>query len=438
MITRDVPAFTREGSGECERRCLSELRALDTFEEAVARSSWCLVFASAALTACGPSETTIDVENSPEPLFQGTVDDATANSCSTGAVLGLSNQIVEQVNCLRPSTLAEIPARPNLTRGANAFAFMQPPARDALVRALDGNTGMTMGINSMLRTVVQQYLLYSWYMAGRCSIMLAASPGGSNHESGLALDTSQYTAWQSALEAQGFKWFGSSDVVHYDYTGSGTVDLRPIGVRGFQRLWNVNRPADVIVEDGIYGPATEARLRQSPADGFATPAPCATPPDAGPVDARSPDVADTGNGPPDAGRTDTGALDARSDGPPGTGGGGAGGSGSMDAQVDVPRDAPSSTDVVGGGTGGTAMTDATRPDGSSSTEPDGGPGDASSMPPGALDPGCGCRLAAAKSHPSSSWRAAWWGAWSVASLGLTRRRRKPRGDVTPYSHAARR
>jgi hypothetical protein len=275
-------------------------------------------------------------------------------------------------------------------------------------------------------------------MAGRCSIMLAASPGGSNHESGLALDTSQYAAWQSALEAQGFKWFGSSDVVHFDYTGAGTIDLRPIGVRGFQRLWNVNRPADVIVEDGIYGPATEARLRQSPADGFATPAPCATPPDAGPVDARSPDVADAGNVPPDAGRTDTGAIDVRSDRPPDTGGGGAGGSGSMDAQVDVPGDAPPSTDVFGGGTGGASMMDAMRPDGPSDTDPDGGRGDPSSMPPGALDAGCSCRVAAAKSHQSSSARAAWWSALIMASLGFARRRRKPRGDATPYSHAARR
>ena len=62
---------------------------------------------------------------------------------------------------------------------------------------------------------------------------------------------------------------------------SGTVDLRPIGVRGFQRLWNINNAADPIAEDGVYGPATESRLRQSPSAGFANPAPCPTPPDAG-------------------------------------------------------------------------------------------------------------------------------------------------------------
>jgi hypothetical protein len=394
----------------------------------VARSFRCLVLLSVCtLCACGSSETIIDVENEPAPFFQGTVADAVANSCSTGAVLGLSNQIVEQVNCLRPATLAEIPARPNMTRGANTYAFMQPPARDALVRALDANTSMTLGVNSMLRTVAQQYLLYAWYMAGRCSIMLAAAPGGSNHESGLALDTSQYAAWQSALEAQSFKWFGSSDVVHFDYAGAGTIDLRPIGVRGFQRLWNVNHAADTIVEDGIYGPATESRLRQSPADGFPTPAPCSTPPDAGTVDARPPDAADTGTMPPEGGRSDgglvdTGTIDARSDR-----------SSSMDAQVvDVPVaiDVPISPDAFEGGSGGASMMDApVSPDGPSGTDPDAGSGDASSIPPGALDAGCSCRIVAAKGESSPSSRTAWWVISSLASLGFRRFSRRQRAQA---------
>src|SRR5690606_40481535 len=33
------------------------------------------------------------------------------------------------------------------------------------------------------------------------------------------------------------------------------------------RLWNGNDPNDLIAEDGIYGPQTEARLRESPAEG---------------------------------------------------------------------------------------------------------------------------------------------------------------------------
>jgi hypothetical protein len=401
------------------------------FERTVGRSFRRLVLISACtLAACGSTETFIDVENEPAPLWQGTVDDAVASSCSTGAVLGLSNQIVAQVNCLRPNTLAEVPARPNLTRGANTFAFMQPPARDALVRALDANTGMTLGINSMLRTVAQQYLLYAWYMAGRCSIMLAARPGGSNHESGLALDTSQYAAWETALESQGFMWFGSSDVVHFDYAGAGTIDLRPVGIRGFQRLWNINHAADMIAEDGVYGPDTESRLRQSPTAGFSTPAPCGAPPDAGTVDARAPDAADTGGTRPDAGVSDTGggAPDAAFDGGQDTGGGGgAGGSGSSDVRVDVPgaRDA-SSIDSFGGGTAGASVIDAARPDVPPIADPDAGTVDASTLPPDALDAGCSCKMVAESSHRSSSSLIAWWCAFSLVAMGFIGRRAPPR------------
>jgi hypothetical protein len=388
----------------------------------VARWFRCLALVSAcAPLACGSNDPVVDVENEPAPLVQGTVDDAVANSCSSGAVLGLSEQIVQQVNCLRPNTLAELPARTNVTRGANTFAFMQPPARDALVRAVDAHTSMTIGVNSMLRTVAQQYLLYSWYMAGRCSIMLAAAPGGSNHESGLALDTSQYTAWQSALEAEGFKWFGSSDVVHFDYNAGGTIDLRPVGVRGFQRLWNVNHAADLIAEDGVYGPATESRLRQSPAAGFATPAPCPTPPDGGTVDAGAPDAADAGSMSPDSGRGDAGAndagiVDAHSDRSPDTnGGGGAAGSGGIDARVvDVPA-----VDVP-------AVGDAS-PDPSS----DSGSGGAGGMPPGGLDAGCSCRAVGAPTTESPSLPTAWWAAGGLACHYLARRRRRRETSARP-------
>jgi hypothetical protein len=129
-----------------------------------------------------------------------------------------------------------------------------------------------MTVNSMLRTVAQQYLLKSW--VNTCGITAAANPGSSNHETGLAIDVDEHAAWQSALESHGFTWLGSGDVVHFDYTGAGTVDLHPIGVKAFQKLWNLNHPEAPISEDGLYGPQTEGALTQSPADGFATGANC--------------------------------------------------------------------------------------------------------------------------------------------------------------------
>jgi hypothetical protein len=179
------------------------------------------------------------------------------------------------MNCLIPGgALMEVPARPNFSKGPASLAWMQPPAASALVAALDSKPSTTLTANSMLRTVVQQYLLYRWYQKGTCGIGLAAKPGSSNHESGLAIDVAEHATWQTALEAQGFSWLGSSDPVHFDFAGSGIVDLHGMDVLAFQQLWNINNPGDPIAEDGDYGPETEARLTSSPTDGFAVPPSC--------------------------------------------------------------------------------------------------------------------------------------------------------------------
>jgi len=214
----------------------------------------------------------------------GTVQDAVnGTGCSTAAIYGLSVQIVEMLNCMHPNALAEVPSKANLSLSGAVFPYLQTPARDALVAALDSAPSMTLNSSSMLRTVAQQYMLYAWYLAGKCGIPLAATPGNSNHESGLALDTSDYNAWRSTLESHGFDWLGSSDVYHFDYAGGGTINLYGEDVLAFQKLWNQNNPGDLIDEDGVYGPQTEARIKQSPADGFPGGVDCGGPePDAAP------------------------------------------------------------------------------------------------------------------------------------------------------------
>jgi len=242
--------------------------------------SSCFALLALSAFACGPAAPDGDFEAAetdgpePEEIAQaeqatgGTVEQAVYGQCSTTAVKGLSEQIVEQVNCLSPGALASLPSRPNLQLGSAVFPYMQTKARDALVAALDANPGKTLGINSMLRTVAQQYLLYRWAQADRCGIALAAKPGKSNHEWGLAIDTSQYSSWRPALEAKGFKWFGSSDKVHFDYAGPGKKSLTGVDVKAFQMLWNLNHPNDTISVDGSYGSATAARLAKAPAKGF--------------------------------------------------------------------------------------------------------------------------------------------------------------------------
>ena len=156
-----------------------------------------------------------------------------------------------------------------------------------------------MTINSALRTLPQQYLLYQWYLQGRCGIGLAAAPGNSNHESGLAIDIDDNTGWNASMSAHGFKWFGSADPVHFDYVAGG-IDLRGPSVLAFQKLWNENNPNDKIAEDGSYGPDTEKRLTQSPVGGFAKGATCTQP------------AQDAGAPQKDAGSTSDAAADSGS------------------------------------------------------------------------------------------------------------------------------
>ncbi len=258
------------------------------------------------IAGCAPAspESTPDevAGDGPEPtgnrgdaVGSGSVDDAVASSCATSSVKGLSDQIIAEGQCLEPGAYAQLPELGNLALGPNVFPFLEKPARDALVAALQGAPSKSMTVSSMLRTVAQQYLLYRWYQGGMCGIGLAAKPGNSNHETGLAFDTGDASAWKSSLASHGFKWFGSGDPVHFDYVGPGAKNDKGIDVKAFQRLWNRNNPKDTISEDGSYGPTTEARLKQAPAQGFALGADCGSD-NGGSTSASSSTSASTGGG----------------------------------------------------------------------------------------------------------------------------------------------
>ncbi len=219
--------------------------------------------------ACAPPQEPEDAEPLGVAVQADTVAQAAGNSCATSSVKGLSLQIAAQGACIEPGSFVEVPQVGNVVFADTVLPFLEQPAKDALLAALADAPGTSMQINSMLRTVAQQYLLYQWYLAGTCGIALAATPGNSNHETGLALDVQQYNTWKPQLTAHGFKWYGSADTVHFDYVGAGAVNYKGTDVLAFQILWNKNHPGDLIAEDGDYGPQTEARLKQSPADGFA-------------------------------------------------------------------------------------------------------------------------------------------------------------------------
>jgi hypothetical protein len=215
-----------------------------------------------------------DIQDKAAPLDpDDTVATAVDLACTTSVVKGLATQLVEEINCLKPGAMKRIDDVPGLALGSAVFPWLQTPAATALAAAQRARN-VTMSINSGLRTLPQQFLLYRWYKTSRCGIRLAASPGTSNHESGIAVDIGSYSSWRTTMRNKNFRWLGASDPVHFDYVGSGTVSMSGLSVKAFQRLWNRNNPADRIAEDGDYGPNTEKRLSKSPIGGFAKGATC--------------------------------------------------------------------------------------------------------------------------------------------------------------------
>jgi hypothetical protein len=210
-----------------------------------------------------------------------TVDEVSQSGCTTKVVAGLSQQIIAEGNCLSPGAFVALPELPNVTLDEAVFPYLAEPARDALVNAVHEAKSEKLAINSMLRTVAQQYLLFRWWKAGRCGITLAALPGASNHQSGLALDVDDPEKWKRRLGKHGFRWLGKRDRWHFDFVGKGKTQRPPpaaagsLDVEAFQRLWNRNHPdEEPLAEDGDFDAATEAALRGSPAGGFPIGATC--------------------------------------------------------------------------------------------------------------------------------------------------------------------
>lgn len=190
----------------------------------------------------------------------------TAPGCETSVASGLTKQLVDELNAMGIS-FATLSDTSRFRCSSPCQPFLQTAAKTALSSATSAaNDYIT--LNSAYRSSAQQYLLYNWYLKGQCKVGLAAKPGTSNHESGLAIDASAYSSWKSRLESYGWKWFGSSDPVHFDYTAGGNSKVRQESLRAFQRLWNRKNPNDQITADGIYGSATALRLSKAPCNGW--------------------------------------------------------------------------------------------------------------------------------------------------------------------------
>lgn len=204
-----------------------------------------------------------------EPVVQPsyTVQMAVDQQCSTGKVNGLSRQLIDQMNCMIPGVMKSFGGSDSFTYGTSVFPFQQGPATDALIKVVSGSGKMT--INSALRTLPQQYLLYQWYVRSKCNANLAAAPGKSNHNGGTAVDINSSSTWRTKMRNNAYIDNVSGEPWHFNYSGSGARDVRNLSVLAFQQLWNRNYPNDKIDEDGLYGPQTEGALKRAPAEGFA-------------------------------------------------------------------------------------------------------------------------------------------------------------------------
>jgi len=205
-------------------------------------------------------------------MSASTVGDYAGSGCSTAVVIGLSKQIAEEANCEKPGSFVSFPPGNGITITSSAvLPFLEQNARDDLQKVA---VNSSLQINSGLRTLAQQYLLVAWFNESRCGITAAASVGNSNHEGGRAVDVQNYSSRISAMSARGWKHDVPGDPVHFDHTAS--PDARGLDIKAFQTLWNRNHPADLISVDGLYGPMTAARLKASPATGFAIGPSCVT------------------------------------------------------------------------------------------------------------------------------------------------------------------
>jgi hypothetical protein len=196
-----------------------------------------------------------------------------SRTVDTGRVSGLSRQIIAQMNTLQTGILLNFESLPGISSSGESHLnlHLQAGAKESLRAALSAGIskqpGLKMTINSAYRTVSQQHILYQVYRRDPKLIPLAAKPGNSNHEDGLAIDVNNYSSWKPYLLAHGWHWLGGNDPVHF-FENNGRDDVGMLGVKAFQTLWNKYNPNDRMTVDGNFGDQTAAKMDRSPIAGF--------------------------------------------------------------------------------------------------------------------------------------------------------------------------
>ena len=169
---------------------------------------------------------------------------------------------------MNPGEMQRIDAIDGVSLNDAVFPYLQSVAASALRKAALKKPGLQ--VNSALRALPQQYMLYRWSLRRRCGVERAATPGTSQHESGLAVDLQNWSPMRSTMEQSDYDWFGYSDNVHFTFKGQGASDIKGESILAFVRLWNRNHPTDKLPADlQSYTNALALRLMKAPANGFA-------------------------------------------------------------------------------------------------------------------------------------------------------------------------
>lgn len=204
-----------------------------------------------------------------------------SGGCSTEPANRLSMQLAQEMACMAPDQWARIDGLPNVRFGPAGYPFLSKQAAAAFERA--AASGASISVNSTWRSVAQQFILKQ--KEGTCGIRVAASPGRSMHESGLAIDINESAnaSVRQALRNAGFTWYcdttnggrlsGCRDPVHFTFARG--TDLRDLSIKAFQALHNRNKPAsEHLTVDGDLGARTRTALLAAPLAGFPVAANC--------------------------------------------------------------------------------------------------------------------------------------------------------------------
>lgn len=186
--------------------------------------------------------------------------------CGTAGIRNLDLQIIKQMQVIKPDSIESFDHL-NVVCGSGCHPYLQASAVKGLEMAI-ADRGKQLIVNSAFRTFAQQLILYQHYLARRCGVLAAASPGHSNHNGALAIDIEDSLGWRSHLSKYGWRWIGSFDPMHYDFKGAGNKDLTSLSILAFQQLYNYAHPKNKISADGYYGPQTLNALKGTSVDGF--------------------------------------------------------------------------------------------------------------------------------------------------------------------------